>query len=94
MKLGFLIACILCAIYSPAQARDITPFNECATLRNMSDQSIMGVVRTAPFKTTTGNIQRHEAAFRLEADETVEICSTGPFYEGYKVELIILKCMQ
>lgn len=72
-----------------ARAGEVTPFEECATLRNMSDQSIMGVVRTAPFKTTTGDPKRHEATFRLEADETAQICSKGPFYEGYKIELMI-----
>ncbi len=83
-----LVSGILCAPYL-ANAGEITPFRECATLRNMSDQSMMGVIRTAPFKTTTGSVQRHEGAFRLEPDETAEVCSTGPFYEGYKVELII-----
>lgn len=72
-----------------AKANEVTPFQECATLRNMTDQTIMGVVRTAPFKVKGGMMQRHEAPFRLEESETAEICSTGPFYDGYKVELII-----
>ncbi|MDD3020870.1 MAG: hypothetical protein PHX61_07830 [Alphaproteobacteria bacterium] len=76
-----------------AKAGEITPFEECATLRNMSDQTIMGVIRTAPFKITNGGIQRHEGTFRLEPDETAQICSTGPFYEGYKVELVIRTIM-
>lgn len=71
------------------QAGEVTPFNECATLRNMSGQTIMGVVRTAPFKSTTGSVQRHEGTFRLEPEETAQVCSQGPFYDGYRVELVI-----
>ncbi len=92
MKSGLSLALALFFMMgtaSAAHAGEVTPFEECATLRNMSDQSIMGVVRTAPFKTTTGDPKRHEATFRLEADETAQICSKGPFYEGYKVELMI-----
>ena len=48
----------------------------------------MGVIRTAPFK-FKGKIERHEANFSLNEGESVEICSTGPFYEGYKVDLTI-----
>jgi len=85
------IALVICAFLTPlaAHAGEVTPFNECATLRNMSGQTIMGVVRTAPFKSTTGNVQRHEGTFRLEAEETAQVCSQGPFYDGYKVELTI-----
>lgn len=76
-----------------AHAGEVTPFEECATLRNMSDQTIMGVIRTAPFKVTGamngGATQRHEGPFRLEEGETVQICSTGPFYDGYRVELVL-----
>ncbi|HNQ91669.1 MAG TPA: hypothetical protein PKI93_01925 [Alphaproteobacteria bacterium] len=72
-----------------AYAGDVSPFEECATLRNMSDQSIIGVIRTAPFKTTTGTVQRHEGTFRLEPDQAAQVCSTGPFYDGYKVELVL-----
>lgn len=72
-----------------AYAGEVTPFEECATLRNMSDQTIMGVIRTAPFKVKGGAPQRHEGPFRLEEGETVQICSTGPFYDGYKVELVL-----
>lgn len=76
-----------------ARAGEVTPFNECATLRNMSDQSIMGVIRTAPFKVRGGAIKRHEGTFRLEPDETAQVCSTGPFYDGYRVELVLRTIM-
>ena len=74
---------------SPAGAGEISPFKECATIRNMTDQTILGVVRTAPFRMKGGEVTRHEGSFRLEADEAVDVCSTGPFYDGYKVELVL-----
>lgn len=86
---SFLLILIVCAATCPVQAGEVTPFEECATLRNLSDQTIMGVVRTAPFRARGGEVQRHEGTFRLEADETARICSSGPFYDGYRVELVI-----
>lgn len=87
----FLLLGLICVLTTPnlAYAGEVTPFEECANLRNMTDQTIMGVVRTAPFKATTGNVQRHEGSFRLEPDEMATICSKGPFYDGYRVELVI-----
>ncbi|MDY0029531.1 MAG: hypothetical protein RBR86_06275 [Pseudobdellovibrionaceae bacterium] len=88
----YLFALLLLSSMLPintAAAAEVTPFEECANLRNMTNQTIMGVVRTAPFKKTTGEPQRHEGAFRLEPDETATICSKGPFYDGYRVELVI-----
>lgn len=73
----FLLLGLICVLTAPnlAYAGEVTPFEECANLRNMTDQTIMGVVRTAPFKATTGNVQRHEGSFRLEPDEMATICS-------------------
>jgi len=84
-----LFVLFLMSVPNLSQAAEVTPFEECANLRNMTDQTIMGVVRTAPFKATTGDVQRHEGSFRLEPDEIATICSKGPFYDGYRVELVI-----
>lgn len=40
-----------------------------------------------------GQVIRHEKNFNLQPDETVEVCSTGPFFQGYKVELTIRTIM-
>ncbi len=87
--LSIIFMLLLMSFPNLAEAAEVTPFDECANLRNMTDQTIMGVVRTAPFKSTTGNVQRHEGSFRLEPDEIATICSKGPFYDGYRVELVI-----
>ncbi|MCB1558575.1 MAG: hypothetical protein KDJ50_06600 [Alphaproteobacteria bacterium] len=90
MKYLWMILIATCVFFPiETKAGDVTPFDECANLRNMSNQTIMGVVRTAPFKSTVGEVERHEGSFRLEPDEIATICSQGPFYDGYRVELII-----
>lgn len=89
-----LILCtlILATQTSPALAGDVTPFKECATLRNSANQQVMGVIKTDAFK-YKGQIVRHESTFDLQDGETVVVCSTGPFFPGYKVELTIKTIM-
>lgn len=77
---------------SSAYAGDITPFKECGTLINSAGQQVMGVIRTETFK-YKGQLARHERNFDLQDGESVEVCSTGPFYNGYKVELTIRTIM-
>jgi len=91
----FLIALFMIALgclSHPTLAADVTPFEECATLRNAANQQVMGVIKTDAFK-YKGQIVRHESTFDLQDGETVEICSTGPFFPGYKVELTIKTIM-
>lgn len=73
-------------------AGDVTPFKECGTLVNSANQQVMGVIKTESFK-FQGKIIRHEKNFSLQDGETVEVCSTGPFFPGYKVELTIRTIM-
>ena len=75
-----------------AQAADVTPFKECATIVNSAKQQVMGVIKTESFK-FQGKVIRHEKNFNLQDGETVAVCSTGPFFPGYKVELTIRTIM-
>ena len=83
---------IVSCLTIPATAGDVTPFQECATLRNAADQEVMGVIKTESFK-YKGQMVRHEKNFDLKDGETAEVCSTGPFFPGYKVELTIRTIM-
>ena len=87
------LLCILIAfmfVTSPAQALDlITPTPQCATIKNDSDGTMIGSVRTEYGTARDGSKQRHEKNFRLPPGESTEACSTGPFYKGYQVELIL-----
>lgn len=86
----FLLAVMLTT--SPCFAGEVTPFRECATLRNAANQEVLGVIKTEQFK-YKGQMVRHEGVFDLLDGEKAEICSTGPFFPGYKVELTIRTIM-
>lgn len=89
--LTFILALLLAP--SAAFAGEVTPFKECASIRNDAGHTVMGVMRTAGFKSTKGQVQFHEGPFVLEDGENVVVCSTGPFYPGYKVELTLRTIM-
>lgn len=91
MKIILSFLLLLCAI-PYAHAGDVTPFKECATIRNAANQQVTGVIKTDSFKFKE-QIRRHEKNFVLQDGETVEVCSTGPFYPGYKVELTLRTIM-
>jgi hypothetical protein len=91
MKTFILFIGLMCLTLS-AMAADVTPFKECATLRNAANQQVTGVIKTDAYK-FQGQIRRHEKNFILQDGETVDVCSTGPFYPGYKVELTIRTIM-
>lgn len=94
----FFFLTILCVVISilpfswSAEAADVTPFKECATIVNSANQQVMGVIKTESFM-FRGKLIRHEKNFNLQDGETVAVCSTGPFFPGYKVELTIRTIM-
>lgn len=90
--LAFFAAALCLLPFSSADAGEVSPFKECATLRNAAEQEVMGVIRTNYYK-FKGQVDRHEGHFDLQDGEHVEICSTGPFFDDYKVELTIKTIM-
>lgn len=89
MKRALLILCLL-AFALPAQAEDIiTPTAQCARIKNESEFTMTGSVRTAYGTAKDGTKARHESNFRLPPGESTDACSTGPFYPGYQVELML-----
>jgi hypothetical protein len=87
-----ILAVLMICYVGPVFAADVTPFKECATIINSANQQVTGVIKTDSFK-FQGQIRRHEKNFILQDGETVEVCSTGPFFPGYKVELTIRTIM-
>jgi hypothetical protein len=61
----------------------------CSALVNTSDVSIQGTLSTATQTLENGDIGRHRDNFKLEAGERREFCSSGPFFEGRRLELVI-----
>lgn len=92
LSVSLLLVLLMSLLPATAKAADVTPFKECGTLVNSAGQIVMGVVKTESFMFQK-QILRHEKNFSLEDGETVEVCSTGPFFPGYKVELTIRTIM-
>ena len=49
----------------------------------------MGTIATASQKLPSGDIAKHRENFKLEAGDRRQFCTTGPFFEGQRVEIII-----
>lgn len=49
----------------------------------------MGTITTAPQRLASGDNVRHKDNFTLKAGERQEICASGPFYEGQRLEVIL-----
>lgn len=86
-----MIGLLLCLVVTAAHAAGelLSPRPQCAVVRNATDYSLFGVVRTAYGTASDGKQSRHESTFRLKAGEKLDVCASGPFFPGYQVELIV-----
>lgn len=87
--------------FAPAsQAQEVTAQPICFNIRNTAPYKVYGQVATDYYTTPDGTKARHTGTFRLEAKGTLhekegyplditEFCSSGPFYPGRKMELMI-----
>lgn len=81
---------VLCGAGSYAQDVPLTTATpQCGIVKNESDRSMTGSIRTNYYPRPDGTKAHHESTFRLAPDEEKEFCSTGPFYPGYKVGLVL-----
>ena len=93
----FLSLLFLC-FYAPfAMAQEYLDQAICFTLVNQAPYMVIGDVSTdedtykgdiATYSDTPQKIH-HTASFRMAQDETFDICTTGPLYEGGKVRLTL-----
>lgn len=88
MRFLGLVLMLMC-LSSGAFAQLISPRPHCATIRNETGDRIFASIRSAYTANAAGEQKRHEGSFRLEKGEKTEVCSTGPFYPGYQVELVV-----
>lgn len=68
---------------------EITEAPLCARLVNETAETVYGVIRTQYFVEPDGTQARHTSNFRLAAGQTQEFCSTGPFFDGRKLDLAL-----
>ena len=59
----------------------------CFDLINEATFEVLGQVRSDFYFTPDGTKAYHRSNFRLKPQEKAKICSTGPFYEGRRVNL-------
>ena len=95
-----ILAAVTCFSCAPALAQEITEKPICFTIRNEAPYKVYGEITTNYYTTQDGTKARHTGTFRLEKAETrhpekghyldrSEFCSSGPFYPGRQVELIL-----
>ena len=70
-------------------AGEITPQPMCGKLVNRSDQTIMGTIATKSQRLASGDMVAHQENFKLLSGEERELCTTGPFFEGRRLELTL-----
>ena len=71
------------------QDGEVTSSSLCFNIINKAPYGIRGSI-TSDFYTRPDGIRAHHRSnFRLEEKEMTEFCSTGPFYEGRRLELTL-----
>ncbi len=92
MKIMIAIFSLFLALTYPAQAQEqeflTTEQPLCGTLVNKSNYKVYGSVSTEYFPGPNGQ-QRHWQNFTLKPEERMQICSQGPFYKDYTLELVL-----
>lgn len=92
----FLVLFVALFFPTLAAAQEYLDDPICFTLVNQAPYMVIGDVSTDEdtYKgdiATYGGEQKihHTATFRMKQDETFDICTTGPLYEGNKVRLVL-----
>ena len=81
---------LLCAL--PMTAASAQVFSEeplCVNLANMTGDEVLGHIETDEYYDESGKLSWHRSNFRLQADETRQVCSTGPFFDGYTLRIVL-----
>ncbi len=90
---ALLLACLVLVLASGATAAKADPLYSdephCGKIINTTDYTVFGSITTDYYIDEDGDQARYKANFRLSGKEEWPVCSTGPFYAGYMVELDI-----
>ncbi len=75
----------------PAMAKDgeITTTPICFELRNTAPYKVYGSIATDYYTMPDGQRAKHHSNFNLESGKFAKICSTGPFFDGRKLDIQI-----
>ncbi len=100
MRSFFTILSLLLFVAFPAKAQEIVDDPICFTVKNEAPYKVYGNFVTDYYTTPEGTRARHRSNFRLDEAGAVdpekgypldraEFCSYGPFFPGYKLELVL-----
>lgn len=99
MRLNYFTSLFLCLAFSVfvssfnfkayAQNEDVLLSDSplCSTIENDNEYSVYGTIASKYYTLPNGEQTRHYENFKLGPSTQLEFCSTGPFYEGYRVQL-------
>ena len=68
---------------------EVTSQPICFNLRSEAKNNVYGRVMTNYYEKADGTVARHRSNFRLQPGASHEVCTSGPFFEGRKVEIVI-----
>ena len=86
----YFLALLFLLIPVSAQAAELySPQPKCAVIRNETKDKTFVAIRTDFYTKPDGARSYYEEIMHLKPDEERQVCAKGPFYDGYKVNLII-----
>ncbi len=86
----YLLALLFLIVPVSAQAGELySPEPQCAIIHNETKGTAFVAIRTDFYAKPDGSKSYYEEVLHLKPDEKRQVCAKGPFYEGYKVSLIV-----
>lgn len=82
-------ALFLFALTAPLIPKAHAAEPDCFRIVNRAPYTVIGTVNGNYDTLPSGQKVRRNRNFRLAPNETAEMCTTGPYYEGDRVELVI-----
>lgn len=87
--LALCIATPVAAQVGPGEQGEITKAPICSKIINRSSVNIQGTIALAPQTLPDGSPQQFSDNFKISPGEFREVCASGPFYEGRRIDLTI-----
>ena len=92
MKRFSLIVLIFLTLVASApsvQAQLLSPYPYCFTITNKANWTVYGDVESKPYTSPNGTLTHHRSNFRLESGDKTRVCTSGPFYDGYRMRFVL-----
>lgn len=89
MRLALALFVLIFLIAPSARAQLLSETPLCVKLINATGNEALGHVETAEYYDADGNLSWHRSAFRIAKDAEQDVCSTGPFFDGYRLRVVV-----